>query len=85
MQTKTRQEVEILKEVRALPEIIQEKILKIIQFFRSEIIISESLEETATDDFLSVCGTWEDKRSVDEQINDIYSSRKSTNRMEKVF
>nr|QNO48014.1 hypothetical protein DCDENBEB_00005 [Methanosarcinales archaeon ANME-2c ERB4] len=85
MQTKTRQEVEILKEIRALPEIIQEKILKIIQFFRSEILISESLEETATDDFLSVCGTWEDKRSVDEQINDIYSSRKSTNRMEKVF
>jgi hypothetical protein len=85
MQTKTRQEVEILEEIRALPEIIQEKILKIIQFFRSEIIISESLEETATDDFLSVCGTWEDKRSVDDQINDIYSSRKSTNRMEKVF
>lgn len=85
MQTKTRQEVEILKEIRALPEIVQEKILKIIQFFRSEIIISESLEETATDDFLSVCGTWEDKRSVDEQINDIYSSRKSTNRTEKVF
>ena len=85
MQTKTRQEVEILEEIRALPEIVQEKILKIIQFFRSEIILSESLEETATDDFLSVCGTWEDKRSVDEQINDIYSSRKSTNRMERVF
>ena len=72
MQTRTRQEVEILKEIRALPEIVQEKILKIIHFFRSEIIISESLEETATDDFLSVCGTWEDKRSVDAQINDIY-------------
>ena len=85
MQTKTRQEVEILKEIRALPEIVQEKILKIIHFFRSEIIISESLEETATDDFLSVCGTWEDKRSVDEQINDIYSSRRSTNRMERLF
>ena len=85
MQTKTRQEVEILKEIRALPEIVQEKILKIIHFFRSEITISESLEETATDDFLSVCGTWEDKRSVDEQINDIYSSRKSTNRAEEVF
>jgi len=85
MQTQTRQEVEILKEIRALPEIVQEKILKIIHFFRSEIIISESLEETATDDFLSVCGTWEDKRSVDEQINDIYSSRKSANRREEVF
>ena len=85
MQTKTRQEVEILKEIRDLPEMVQEKILKIIHFFRSEIIISESLEETATDDFLSVCGTWEDTRSVDEQINDIYSSRKSADRMEGVF
>ena len=85
MQTKTRQEVEILEEIRALPKIVQEKILKMIHSFRSEIIISESLEETATDDFLSVCGTWEDKRSVDEQINDIYSSRKSTNRAEEVF
>ena len=85
MQTKTRQEVEILEEIRALPEIIQEKILKIIQFFRSEIIISESSEEMATEEFLSVCGTWEDKRSIDEQINDIYFSRKSTNRTEKLF
>ena len=85
MQTKTRQEVEILEEIRALPETVQEKILKIIHFFRSEIILSESLEETATDDFLSICGTWEDERSVDEQINAIYSSRKSTNRMGEVF
>ncbi len=85
MQTKTKQEVEILKEIRDLPEMVQEKILKMIHFFRSEIIINESLEETATEDFLSACGTWEDKRSIDEQINDIYSSRKSTNRTEKVF
>ncbi len=85
MQTKTKQEEEILKEIRDLPEIVQKKIFKIIHFFRSEIIISESSEGTATEEFLSVCGTWEDKRSIDEQINDIYSSRKSTNRTEKVF
>ncbi|MCD4845742.1 MAG: hypothetical protein K8R25_14770 [Methanosarcinales archaeon] len=85
MQTKTKQEEEILKEIRDLPEIVQKKIFKIIHFFRSEIIISETLEETATEEFLSVCGTWEDKRSIDKQINDIYSSRKSTNRTEKLF
>ena len=85
MQTKTKQEEEILKEVRDLPEIVQKKIFKIIHFFRSEIIISESSEEMATEEFLSVCGTWEDKKSIDEQINDIYSSRKSTNRTEKLF
>lgn len=85
MQTKTKQEVEILKEIRDLPEMVQEKILKMVHFFRSEIMMNESSEETATEDFLSVCGTWEDNRSIDEQINDIYSSRKSTLRTEKIF
>ena len=66
-----------------LSEIIQEKILKIIHFFRSEIIESRSSEEKATAEFLSVCGTWEDNRSVEKQIEDIYSSRKSTSRTEK--
>ena len=85
MQTKIKPEVEILKDIRNLPEIVQENILKIIHFFRSVIMISELSEETATEDFLSVCGTWEDDRSIDEQINDIYSSRKSTLRTEKIF
>jgi len=85
METKTKQEEEILKEIRDLPETVQKKMLKLIHFFRSEIIISESSEEKATEEFLSVCGTWEDKRSIDEQINDIYSSRKSTLRTEKIF
>jgi len=76
MQTKTKQEEEILKEIRDLPEIVQKKMFKIIHFFRSEIIISESSEEMATEEFLSVCGTWEDN---------IYFSRKSTNRTEKLF
>ena len=48
-------------------------------------MVNESSEETATEDFLSVCGTWEDNRSIDEQINDIYSNRKSTLRTEKIF
>ncbi len=85
MQTKTKQEEEILKEIRSLPEIVQEKIFKLIHFFRSEMIENKSSEEKATAEFLSVCGTWEDNRSIDEQIKDIYSSRKSTTRTEKVF
>lgn len=85
MQTKTKQEEEILKEIRGLPEIVQEKIFKFIRFFRSEMIENKSSEEKATAEFLSVCGTWEDNRSTDEQIKDIYSSRKSTTRTENVF
>ena len=85
METKSKQEEAILREIRDLPEIIQEKILKIIHFFRSEIIENRSSEEKATAEFLSVCGTWEDNRSVEKQIEDIYSSRKSTSRTEKMF
>ncbi|MDD1745861.1 MAG: hypothetical protein LUQ20_08675 [Candidatus Methanoperedens sp.] len=85
MQTKTKQEEEILKEIRDLPEIVQEKILKIIHFFRSEIIENQSSEEKATLEFLSICGTWEDNRTIENQIKEIYSSRKSTNRTEKIF
>ena len=85
METRSKQEEAVLKEIRDLPEIIQEKILKMIHFFRSEIIESRSSEEKATGEFLSVCGTWEDSRSVEKQIEDIYSSRKSTSRSEKMF
>lgn len=84
MQTKTKQEA-ILKEIKDLPEIVQEKIFRIIHFFRSEIIENKSSEEKATAEFLSVCGTWEDNRSIEEQIKDIYSSRKSTTRTAKIF
>lgn len=85
MQTKSKQEEAILTEIRDLPEIIQEKIFKIIHFLRSDIIESRSSEDKATAEFLSVCGTWEDMRSVEKQIDDIYSSRKSTSRAEKIF
>ena len=41
-------------------------------------------EEKMTNEFLSVCGTWEDNQSVEDQIKAVYSSRSSTNRMEKI-
>ena len=41
-------------------------------------------EEKMTNEFLSVCGTWEDNQSVEYQIKAIYSSRSSTNRMEEM-
>ena len=45
----------------------------------------ESLEMKGTEELLSVCGTWEDDRTMEEQISDIYSARKSSNRTEDVF
>lgn len=70
MQTRTKHEEEILKEVRDLPEIIQGKIHKLVHFFKSEFIENKLAEEKATEEFLSVCGTWEDEKSVEEQIKE---------------
>ncbi|QTA83490.1 Uncharacterized protein dnl_59000 [Desulfonema limicola] len=51
--------------------------VRIIRFLKKEIIESPKEERQLTEEFLSVCGTWEDDRTVEEQINDIYSARKS--------
>jgi len=85
MQTKTVYEEKVLREMQALPATAQEKLARIIHFMRSEILPSEFDEKKTTEEFLAVCGTWEDDRSIEEQVRDIYSSRKSTNRAEKIF
>jgi len=85
MPTKTRYEEEILKEMHDLSEPFQEKMVKIIHLLKQEFVRFRQDEKVATDEFLRVCGTWEDDRSVEKQIKDIYSSRKSTDRTEKVF
>lgn len=85
MKTKTLYEKEILKELHDLSEPFQEKIVKIVHLLKQEFVRFKLDEKVATDEFLRVCGTWEDERSVKEQIKDIYSSRKSTSRAAKVF
>ena len=85
METKTVYEEEILKEIRNLSEPLQGKLFKIIHLLNQEIIKPEYDEKLATEEFLSVCGTWEDDRTVEGQIKDIYSSRKSTARTGDIF
>ena len=85
MKTKTIFEEEILKEIQDLPQMLQEILAKIVHFFKNEIISTNTDEKVATGEFLSVCGTWEDDRTVDEQIDDIYSSRKSISRTDRIF
>ena len=88
MQTRTKYEEQILTEIRDLPELIQEKMVKVIHFFISDIIgnnVMKENEEKITNEFLSVCGTWEDNQSTEDQIKAVYSSRRSTNRTEKIF
>ncbi len=43
------------------------------------IWVSE-LDEKDTEEFLKLAGTWEDERSAEEIIKDIYGSRKSSQR-----
>ena len=85
MQTKTIYEEKILRELRDLPEIVQERLSNIMHTLKKEIMILEGDERRATDAFLSVCGTWKDDKSAEEQIQAIYSSRRSVSRTEKVF
>jgi len=86
MQTKTPYEDEILKEVRDLPGQIQEKLARILHIIKQELMDAPGFDEKkATDDFLTVCGTWEDDRSPETQIQDIHAGRTSTMRMENAF
>ncbi len=85
MQTKTSYEEEILREVESLPKDAQKKIAKFIYLLKSEFIETNFKEESATDEFLAVCGAWEDERSAETQIKDIYSNRRSTSITEKAF
>jgi hypothetical protein len=85
MNTRSMYEKEIIKEVHGLPQPIQGKIAKIIHFFKKEIMITTTDEKIATKEFLSICGTWEDERTVEEQLSDIYSQRASTTRAGNIF
>jgi hypothetical protein len=72
MQSKTSHEKEILGEIKNLPQSALSKILKLIQFYKNELLEEKSEEKRKTTGF---CGIWEDERSADEIIDDIYSHR----------
>ena len=84
MQTKTKFEEEILKEIQGMPVSLQKKIAKIIHFFKQEIVDLVDDETRSTEQFLSVCGKWKDTRTVQEQIEYIYSTRRSRTKMERL-
>jgi len=72
MQTKIRYEEEILSEIKNLPESTLPKILKLIKSFKDETLGRRSEGNAKPTGF---CGIWDDDRSADEIINDIYSHR----------
>lgn len=81
----TKYEKDLLSEIEGLPESAQAKLLKVVHFFRAEVVTDRLDERQATKEMLSACGQWEDDRTVDQQLEEIYSNRKSTNRTEAAF
>jgi hypothetical protein len=57
--------------------------LKLFHFFKKEFFETDREEEEEEDTklFWESFGSWEDSRSSEEIISDIYSSRKSENRV----
>ncbi len=77
MKTKTVYEKQIINEMHGLPESMQKKIVRIVRVFREEMTTAIEDEKKATARFLSLCGKWDDKKTAEEQINEIYKSRRS--------
>ena len=56
---------------------ISQEVITIIKKYLANPAV---LERNNTDEFLKLAGSWEDDRTSEEIIRDIYKSRKSSNR-----
>jgi hypothetical protein len=74
----TKIEKQILKEIHSLSAEQQAIALQLLHFLRREILEQERNESIAsTDRLLQLAGTWQDKRTAEQQIAFIRSRRKS--------
>ena len=58
---------------------ISQQVITILQNYFTSIPVKT---KNATEEFLKLAGSWEDSRTTDEIINDIYSSRVNSTRFE---
>jgi len=58
---------------------ISQEVITIIQKYLSNNFLNET---NATENFLRLSGSWEDSRTAEEIIKDIYKSRKTSKRFE---
>ena len=82
MTTKVKNDYEqfLLEEIKSLPQSELPKILKLIHFFKEEILQKEHENRDDLQAFWDSFGSWQDERSPEEIIREIYESRQSTNR-----
>lgn len=74
MQTKTKIEELVLKEIREMPETALPQVLKIIRSLRQSLraaINSREAKPTSS----GLCGLWKDDRNAEDIVEDIYSHR----------
>ena len=74
MQTMTQFEKKIFQDVHGLPPALQEKIAHLVHLVRQEFIPSNIIDKKGTEEFLSICGKWQDARTVGEQLDELYST-----------
>ena len=78
--TRAGYEQRLLKEIQDFPESELPKMLKLIHFLKEEIFGVEKRKEQDLRLFWKSFGSWKDERPPEEIINEIYASRKSTER-----
>ena len=72
MATRTLFEKRILKEIQDIPEYAQEKLEKLIRFFKLELLGAPP-EKERREKLLALAGSWEDDRSAEEIITEIHA------------
>lgn len=82
MAAKTFYEKRILRELEGLPESALKKIEKVIRILKNDFLGAETADKNPTEKLLALCGSWTDNRPVQEQIEDVYSARISTEERE---
>lgn len=64
----------ILKEIEEIPDNALPHILKLLKLLKKSFLALEHPEKTESES-TGLCGIWQDERTAEEIIEDIYSSR----------
>ncbi|MFH0925185.1 MAG: hypothetical protein V1872_06070 [bacterium] len=74
MQTETKHEEIILKEIRRIPTEVIPQVIKILHSLQEGISVIK-VKKKHIKKASGLCGIWKDERSAEEIIKDIYSHR----------
>ena len=82
MQTTSRSEYEdlLIREIKDLPESEIKKIIKMIKFFKKEVLQVDKHKDEESREFWDSFGSWQDERTAKEIVRDIYETRRSSSR-----